>query len=67
VSRLEIKDKGVTNDPCIAKEKISCFDGEGKSKGEYEVRRKVNSKVLDEGQQQVSTRVSNRIIVRQGM
>ena len=36
-------------------------------KGEYEVRGKVNGKPLKEGQQKSSTRLSNRIIVRQGM
>ena len=36
-------------------------------KGEYEMRGKVNGKVLDEGQQKLSTRLSNKIIVRQGM
>ena len=33
-------------------------------KGEYEVRGKFNSKVLDERQQKASTRLSNRIILR---
>ena len=36
-------------------------------KGKYEMRGKVNGKVLDEEQQKVSTRLSNRIIVRQGI
>ena len=36
-------------------------------KGEYEVRGKVNSEVLDKGQQKESMRLSNIIIVRQGM
>ena len=36
-------------------------------KRENEMREKVYSKVLDEGQQKASMRLSNRIIVRQGM
>lgn len=36
-------------------------------KGEYEVRDKVNGKVLDEGSQKSITRLSIRIIVGQGM
>ena len=36
-------------------------------KGEYEVTGKVNGKVLKEGYQKASMRLSNRIIVRQEM
>ena len=36
-------------------------------KGEYEMRGKANGKPLEEGQQKSSIRLSNRIIVRQGM
>ena len=36
-------------------------------KGEYKVRGKVYGKPLKEGQQKASTRLSNIIIVRQGM
>ena len=35
-------------------------------KGEYKVRGKIYGKPLNEGQQKTSTRLSNRIIVRQG-
>ena len=36
-------------------------------KGKYEVRWKVNSESLKQGQQKSSTRLSNGVIVRQGM
>ena len=66
VRRLEIKDRGVANDPCDSRWKDKLIMGHriliDIYKGEYEVREKV-----DEGQQKASMRLSNRITVKQGM
>ena len=71
VSRLGIRDRGVMNDPRDSRRKDKLIMGLriliDIYKGEYEMRGKVNGKVLDEGQQKSSTRLSNKIIVRQGM
>jgi len=70
VRKLGTRDRGVVNDPRDRKRKDKLYHGSlypYNYKGVYEVKRKVNSKVLDEGQQKASTRLSNRIIVRQGM
>ena len=71
VSRLRIGDKGVTNNPRDSRRKnkliTSCHILIDIYKGEYEVKGKVNSEVLNEGQQKLSMRLSNRIIVRQEM
>ena len=61
----------MANDPrdSIMKNKLitGCYILTDIYKEEYEVRGKVNGKPLKEGQQKASTRLSNRIIVRQGM
>ena len=70
VSKLRTRDRGVANDPRHSRRKDKLYHGSlypYSYKGVYEVKGKVNSKVLDEGQQKASTRLSNRIIVRQGM
>ena len=71
VRKLGKRDKGVANDPHDSRRKNMLITGRciliEIYKGKYEVRGKVNGKVLDEGQQNASTRLSNRIIVRQGM
>ena len=71
VSRLEIGDRGVANDSRDSRRKnkliTSCCILIDIYKGEYEMKGKDNSEVLDEGQQKLSMRLSNRIIVRQGM
>ena len=71
VGRLGIRDKGVANDPHDSQRKdkliTSYYIFIDIYEGEYEMKGKVNSKVLNEGQQKMSTRLSNRIIVRQGM
>ena len=71
VGRLGIRDKGVANDPHDSQRKdkliTSYYIFIDIYEREYEMKGKVNSKVLNEGQQKMSTRLSNRIIVRQGM
>ena len=71
VRRLRKRDRGVANDPRDSIRKNMFITGRciliDIYKGKYEMRGKVNGKVLDEEQQKVSTRLSNRIIVRQGM
>ena len=61
----------MANDPCDSKRENKFITGHriliDIYKGEYEMRGKVNGKLLNEGQQKLSTRLSNRIIVRQGM
>ena len=71
VSRLEIGDRGVANDPYDSRRKNKLITGchilIDIYKGKYEVKGKVNSEVLDERQQKLSMRLSNRIIMRQEM
>ena len=71
VSRIGIRDRGVANDPRDSGRKDKLITVRhiliDIYKGEYEMRGKVNSKVLNEGQQKASMRLSNRIKVRQGM
>ena len=66
VSRLGIRDRGMANDPHDSKRKDKLITDHriliDIYKGEYEMRGKVNGKVLDKGQQKSSTRLSNRII-----
>ena len=61
----------MANDPCDSKRENKFITGHriliDIYKGEYEMRGKVNGKLLNEGQQKLSTRLGNRIIVRQGM
>ena len=69
--RLEIRDRVVVNDPRDRRRKDKLITGHciltNIYKGEYKVRGKVNSKVLDEGKQKASMRLNNRIIMRQEM
>ena len=69
--RLRIGDKGVANDPRDSKRKDKFITGchilIDIYKRENEMRRKVYSKVLNEGQQKASMSLSNRIIVRKGI
>ena len=71
VSRHGLRDKGAANDPRDSRTKDKLITSRRIPidiyKGEYKVRGKVNSEVLDEGQQKASMRLSNRIIVRQRM
>ena len=71
MSKLGIRDRGVANDPRNSKREDKLITGHriliDIYKGEYEVKGKVNSKVLNEGQQKASMRLDNRIIVRLGM
>ena len=69
--RLEIGNRGMANDPRDSRRKDKLITGcrilIDIYKGKYEVKGKVNSEVLNEGQQKLSMRLSNRIIVRQEM
>ena len=71
VRRLGIRSRKVANDPCDSKRKDKLITGRriliDIYKRENEMRRKVYSKVLNEGKQKSSTRLNNRVIVRQGM
>ena len=71
VSRLGIRNRKVVNDPYDSKRKDELITGLhiliDINKRENEMIGKVYSKVLSEGQQKASTRLSNRIIVRQGI
>ena len=63
-----IRDRGVANDPRDNRRKNKLITGCRISididERENGVRRKVYGKVVNEGQQKVSTRLSNRIMVR---
>ena len=69
--RLEIGNRGMANDPRDSRRKdkliTSCRILIGIYNGENEIRGKVYSKVLSEGKQKASTRLSNGVIVRQWM
>ena len=71
MSRLEIMNRGVVNDPHDRRRKNKLITGLRISidihERENEMRGKVYSKVLNEGKQKASTRLGNVIIVRQGM
>ena len=71
MKRLGIRNKAVANDPRDSRREDKFIMGRripiNIYKGENEMRGKVNGKVLNEGQQKASTRLSNRILVRQGM
>ena len=68
MSRLGIGDKGMMNDPRDSRRKDKLITGHriliDIYKGEYEMREKVYSKVLDEGKKKSSTRLCNGVIVR---
>ena len=69
--RLEIRDRGVANDPHDSRRKDKLITGRRVSidinKRENEVRREVYGKILNEGKQKASTSLGNRVIVRQRM
>ena len=69
--RLEIRNRGVVNDPRDSRRKDKLIMGRCVSiniyEREKEVRREVNGKILNEGKQKASTRLGNRVIVRQRM
>ena len=58
--RLEIRDRGVANDPHDSRRKDI-------NERENEVKREVYGKILNEGKQKASTSLGNRVIVRQRM
>ena len=68
ISKLRIGDRGMVNDPRDNRRKdkliMGCCIPINIHKGENEVRREVYSKVINEGKQKVSARLSNGIIVR---
>ena len=71
MSRLEIGDRGMAIDPRDSKRKDKLITGccilINIYKGKNEMRGKIYSKILNEGKQKSSTRLSNRVIVGQGM
>ena len=71
MNRLEIGDRGMANDPRDSKRKDKLITGccilINIYKGKNEMRGKIYSKILNEGKQKSSTRLSNKVIVRQGM
>ena len=68
VRRLGKKDRRMANDPHDSRRKDKLIMGRcipiNIHMGENEVRREVYSKVINEGKQKASTRLSNGIIVR---
>ena len=70
VRRLEIRSRKVANNPCDSKRKDKLITGcrilIDIYKKENEMRRKVYSKVLNEGKQKASMRPGNGVIVRKG-
>ena len=71
MSRLGIGIRGMVNDPRDSRREDKFITGRriliNIYKGENEMKGKVYSKVLNEGKQKSSTRLDNRVIVRQGM
>ena len=69
--RLRIRNKGVANDPRDSKREDKLITSHRVSidinERENELKREVYGKILNEGKQKTSTRLSNRVIVRQKM